>query len=70
MNIHIHTRSKEPGELSRYSDWLRAGRPKGRSSESRWGKEFSLLYVVSGTNQASYPMGTEGSFFGGKAAGA
>jgi hypothetical protein len=29
-----------------YSDWLRAGRPKGSEFESRYGQEFSLLHVV------------------------
>jgi hypothetical protein len=41
--------------------------------ESWWVQEFSLLHVVqtsSGAHQASYPMGTGGSFPGGKAAGA
>jgi hypothetical protein len=39
----------------------------------RVGSEFSLLHVVqtgSGAHPASYPMGTGGSFPGGKAAGA
>jgi hypothetical protein len=39
--------------------------------ESRWGQKFLLLYVVqtgSGAHPASYPMGTEGFFPGGKAA--
>jgi hypothetical protein len=38
--------------------------------ESRYGQEFSLLHVVqtgSGAHPASYPMGTGGSFHGGKA---
>jgi hypothetical protein len=41
--------------------------------ESRWGQEFSLLHVVQtgfGVHLTSYPMGTGGSFLGGKAAGA
>jgi hypothetical protein len=41
--------------------------------KSRWGQEFSLLHVVqtrSGAHLAPYPMGTVGSFSGGKAAGA
>jgi hypothetical protein len=43
----------------------------GRSSSPGRGQEFPLLYVVqtgSGAHPASYPMGTEGSFPGGKAA--
>jgi hypothetical protein len=39
----------------------------------RWGQEFSLLHVVqtgSGVHPTSCPMGTGGSFPGGKAAGA
>jgi hypothetical protein len=37
--------------------------------KSRWGKEFSLLNVIqtiSGVHPTSYPMGTGGSFPGGK----
>jgi hypothetical protein len=46
---------------------------KGSEFESRQRQEFSLLYVVqtgSGVHLTSYPMGTGGSFPGGKAAGA
>jgi hypothetical protein len=56
---------------SRYSDWLRAGRPRGQSSESRLGQEFSFLHIVqtdSGAHPASYTMGTGGSFPEGKTA--
>jgi hypothetical protein len=63
----------EPAQRSRYSDWLRAGRPRGRSSSPGRGQEFSLLHVVHpdcGAHPASYPMGTGGSFPGSKAAGA
>jgi hypothetical protein len=45
---------------------------KGSEFESRWGQEFSLLYVVqtgSGVHSASYPVDTGGYFRGGKAAG-
>jgi hypothetical protein len=31
---------KEPGQHSRYSDWLRAGRPRGRSSSPDSVKNF------------------------------
>jgi hypothetical protein len=50
---------------------LRAGRQRGRSSSPRGVKNF--LHVVqtgSEAHPASYPMGTEGSFSGNKAAGA
>jgi hypothetical protein len=33
-------RGYEPGEHSWYSDWLRAGRPRGRSSSPGGGKNF------------------------------
>jgi hypothetical protein len=45
---------------------------EGSEFESRWGQEFSVLHIVqigSGVHPASYPMGTGGSFPGGKAAG-
>jgi hypothetical protein len=54
----------ESPKLSRYNDWS--------EFESRYGQEFSLLLVVqtgSGAHSASYPMDTNGSFPGGKAAG-
>jgi hypothetical protein len=41
LNILPYT-NEEPGELSRYSDWLRAGRPKGRSSSPGRSKNFLL----------------------------
>jgi hypothetical protein len=53
--------SSEPGQRSRYSDWIRAGRPRDRSSS----QEFSLLQIVqtgSEVHPTSYPMGTGGSF--------
>jgi hypothetical protein len=46
---------------------------EGSEFESRQGQEFSLLHVVqtgSAAHPALYPMGTRGSFPGGKAAGA
>jgi hypothetical protein len=61
----------EPGWYSRYSDLLRAGRPRGRSSSPDGGQKFSLLHVVQtgfGVHPTSYPMGTGGSFPVGKAA--
>jgi hypothetical protein len=59
-----------PSKRSRYSDWLRVGRPRVRSSNPGSGKIFSPFHVVqtgSGAHPASYPMGTGGSFTGGKA---
>jgi hypothetical protein len=47
---------------SQYSNWLRAGRPRSRSSSP--GKVKSFLHVVqtgSGVHPASYLMGTGGS---------
>jgi hypothetical protein len=44
-------------ERSRYSDWLRARRPRGSELESRKGQEFSFLHVArtgSGAHPASY----------------
>jgi hypothetical protein len=50
----------------RYSDWLPAGRPRGRISSPGKGKMFfRVVQTGSGTHPASYPVGT-----GGKAAGA
>ena len=46
------------GELSRYSDWLRAGRS---GIESRWGRDFSPVQTGPGAHPASCKMGT-GSF--------
>jgi hypothetical protein len=62
--------AEEPGYRSRYSDWLRAGRLRGRSSSPDTIKNF--LYSIqtgSGAQPATYPMGTGGSFPGGKAVG-
>jgi hypothetical protein len=52
---------KKPAQLSRYSGWLRAGRPRGRSSIPVRGQEFPLLHTVhtgSGLHSTFYPMGT------------
>jgi hypothetical protein len=59
--------SKEPGYLSRYSDWLRVGRPTDRSSSRSRVKNFLW---GSGVHPTSYPMDTGGSFSGGKVTGA
>jgi hypothetical protein len=53
--------------------WLRAGRPRGRSSSPGRVKNFIFLHVVqtgSGAHRASYRMCTGGPFPGGKAVGA
>jgi hypothetical protein len=64
--------SARADKRSRYSEWLLAGRPRGRSS-SPGRINISLLHVVqtgSWAHLVSYPMDTEGSFPAGKAAGA
>jgi len=48
------------GYLSRYSDWLRAGRSE---IESRWGRDFPLVQTGPVAHPASCKMGT-GSFPG------
>jgi hypothetical protein len=56
--------------VSRYSDWLQAGRPRGRSSSPGSGKNFffpTSFRPCSGAHSASYPMGIGGSFPWGKA---
>jgi hypothetical protein len=58
---------------SRDSDWLRTGRQRGRSSSPSMVKNFlfsTLSRPTLGVHPTSYPMGTGGSFPGGKAAGA
>jgi hypothetical protein len=48
-----------PGKRNRYSDWLRAGRLRGRSSSP--GREKNFLQIVqtgSGVHPTSHPMGT------------
>ena len=47
-------------QLSRYNDWLRAGRS---GIESRWGRDFPPLQTGTGAHPASCKMGT-GSFPG------
>jgi len=46
------------GWLSRYSDWLRAGRS---GIESRWGRDFSPVQTGPGAHPASCKMGTGSS---------
>jgi hypothetical protein len=68
-NIHlnvVHT------PMSRSRDSV-VGPIEKSEFESRWGQEFSLLQIVqtgSEVHPTSSPMGTGGSFPGGKAAGA
>jgi hypothetical protein len=63
--MQIYWLREQPGERSRYSVWLRAGRPRGRSSSPGMSKNFH--FSTSGVHQTSYPMGTGGSCPGGKA---
>jgi hypothetical protein len=70
MHVYIYI-YKEQGYRSWYSNWLRAVKPRGRSSSP--GRIKNVLHVVqtdSGAHPTSYPMGPGGSFPGGKAAGA
>jgi hypothetical protein len=63
----------EPGERSRYSDWLPTGRPRGRSWSPGRGKNFLFsmsFHTGSGFHLATYPVGTGDSFPKGKASGA
>jgi len=48
------------GQLSRYSEWLRAGRS---GIDSRWGRDFPPVQTLPGAHPASCIMGT-GSFPG------
>jgi hypothetical protein len=69
QNVFILTELQTPfGELgwrSRYSDWLRVGRPRGRSSSL--GRVKNLLYVVQ-IGSGVHTISTGGPFPGGKAA--
>jgi hypothetical protein len=46
---------------SRYRDWLRAGRPRGRSSSPGSGKNFLHVQTGSGAHPASCLVGTGSS---------
>jgi hypothetical protein len=51
--------------FSRYNDWLRAGRPRSRSSSPSMVKKFCLLHVVQngyGAHPASCRIDTGGAF--------
>jgi hypothetical protein len=68
----ITTSTIEPGQLSRYSDWLRAARPRGRSSSPGGGKNFYFSMSsrpALGSTEPSIQW-VWGSFPGGKAVGA
>jgi hypothetical protein len=55
---YIHT-YKAPGQRSQYSDWLRAGRPRGRGSST--GRVKNFVHVVQdgyGVHPTSYSMVT------------
>jgi hypothetical protein len=57
-----------PSETSRDSDWLWAGRPRGRSSSPSRVKNFlHVTQTGSWVHPTSYPIGTRGSFPKGKA---
>jgi hypothetical protein len=65
--------TEEPGWRSRYSDWLRAGRPRGRSSSPGSGKNFHFsTFSKPALGSTQHPIQSErGAFFPeGKAAGA
>jgi hypothetical protein len=64
--FHFILMKTETGWLSRYSDWLRPGRPRGQVWVPIRSKFFSL--DRSGTHPTSYPMGNGGSLSGGKTA--
>jgi hypothetical protein len=72
-DIQIYTsiiNELESGYLSRYTDGLRDGQA---GFDSRKGQDFSLPHrfqTGSGAHLAFYPMGTEDSFLGSKAAAA
>jgi hypothetical protein len=89
MSLHTPTEVQDGGTKSIYvariwvlttvareagiRDWLRAGRPRGRSSRVPiGGQEFSLhvVQIGSAVHPTSSPMGTGAPFPGGKAAGA
>jgi hypothetical protein len=67
----VLTESREPGYLSRYSDWLLAVRQRGRSSSPSRVKNFLLHVVQTGAfHPASCSVGEGGLFARDKAAGA
>jgi hypothetical protein len=59
----------DPRELSRYSDWLRAGNLRDRSSNPGGFKNILCSTYSRPAHPASYPNGIGGFLLGGKAAG-
>jgi hypothetical protein len=58
----------KPGYCSRYSNWLRVGKPRGWSSNPSRVKNFlHIIQTGSEAHPASYSVGTRGSSNGGKA---
>jgi hypothetical protein len=47
IHTHTHTHIYEPGQLSRYSDWLRAGQSDNRGSISDGGLGIFLFDAIS-----------------------
>jgi hypothetical protein len=62
--VEYKLEQEEPGYRSRYSDWLRAGRLRVRSSSPGRFKNSLLKIVQTGSevHPTTYPMGTRGSF--------
>jgi hypothetical protein len=58
----------ESGYLSLYSDWLRAGRPRGQSSCPGRVKNFLHVVQTGSGVHLTYPMGIGCSFFEGRTA--
>jgi len=62
LKFQFLTERRCAGQLSRYSDWLRAGRS---GIESRWARDFPLVQTGPGAHPTSCKMST-GSFPGGR----
>jgi hypothetical protein len=61
----VYFTTLKPRQLSRYGDWLQAGRRRGPSSSPGGGNIFSSSRLA---DPASYPKGNGGSFLGIKTA--
>jgi hypothetical protein len=70
--LYCTVSNSELGLHSRYSSWLWVGGQRGWSLSPGEVKNFCIFDVQTGfgAHPASYPMGTRGSFPGGKAASA
>jgi hypothetical protein len=66
INVKLVSRYTGVGELSRYGDELRDGRP---GFDSRQNTDFSLLQICPEAHAVSYPMGTGSDFSGVKRSG-